>query len=936
VQVEVTGYTSATPSASAATGDTAVATTNATGSFTASLTLRTRGTVMIGAYVAGGPSRDAEAARAIALAPNARVVGVAGSRFLPGRLLQLSGEGWPTGPVTAAVCSPTCGPGALLSADDDGVVDGSLAIPADLGPGSYVVRLTADAVQATTSPFTIAAPTVARTGTERVEPGGSLAVSGSNWPDGAVSVQFCPTIDTCLAAASTIEVGAEGDFAPGASVTVPDAVSAGSSGLLRFTSGVFEAAEFVSLPPPPSIVVSPSSVQVGDEASVLGSGWEPGSVVTLSLARSSTDEPLAASTDVTADSNGAFQADVAVASPLTKRIIARSGSLSASGTILVVEDPVTTVPSAWITAVAGQGTGSFLARPGDQIELRGVAWTGPRTSSQITARLCSDSGSNCSTVLTSALSVDSAGVLTGAVNLPPSLGVGSWGIRVSSGAQTAVAPVGVASSSLPTLEVSESVVPWGRTVTVTGTGWSGLGPLQVRGFVTPTAFGESADAPVSFSSGSFSVTFLIRDKRTTAIGVVANGGASRTPYLARPVEVVVGAGIGQVLGQLNGVTGYARAGNGLSIEGDLWPVDLAVGTIGARFCSGPWSCIEQPTNTLATDGQARLSGTVPLPVGLPTGLSVLELTAGGGAPVQIPFTVLGPPRAATVGELDLGQPLPVTGYDFDPGTIVYIYGLEFGTAGAGFRGMVRPMPTASASLQGTSDPTVTAVVGPDGSFTVDYVVNDPDTITIGVYGGVAGAPPVVGSPPTTTYDVVEAQLDQCVVPDPDPTGEGCSTEQRVSATVIPGSLIQQAQPTGANASATAVDLGQMTVSSTPEVLSGELNSITVTDTRGGQSVWSLTAFLAGLSEPGGGSIAASAVVLTPSCSVNASGSAPGAVAGDPGQNLGTTATLCVKNGDVGLGGSTSGQYVIASPVDLTVPAFQKAGNYTGTIVITLT
>jgi hypothetical protein len=302
----------------------------------------------------------------------------------------------------------------------------------------------------------------------------------------------------------------------------------------------------------------------------------------------------------------------------------------------------------------------------------------------------------------------------------------------------------------------------------------------------------------------------------------------------------------------------------------------------------------------------------------------------------MPLVVLGPPRAAVLDELVIGEPLTVTGQGFDPGTTVYIYGLEFGSGGSGFRGTIRRMPTVSASLQSTTDPTVTATVGPDGSFNVSYLVNDPDTITIGVYGGIAGTPPVVGAPPTTTFDVVTSQQDQCVVPDPDPSGEGCSTSQNVTATVIPGDLVQQAAQSGANPSATAIELGEVTVAATAQTLTGVLNDITVTDTRGGTSVWSLTASLAGFEEPGGGSIDPAALTMSPTCSANSPGSAPGAVAGAPGQDLGSTVTLCTKNGSVGSGGSTSGRYVIASPVALLVPAFQKAGAYTGTLVITLT
>jgi hypothetical protein len=178
----------------------------------------------------------------------------------------------------------------------------------------------------------------------------------------------------------------------------------------------------------------------------------------------------------------------------------------------------------------------------------------------------------------------------------------------------------------------------------------------------------------------------------------------------------------------------------------------------------------------------------------------------------------------------------------------------------------------------------------------------------------------------------------------------CTTDQNVNATVEPGSLSQAASAADSNSSSTAIVLTeddgvsgtfvgaeQVTVGTAPQVMEGALNPVTVTDARGGTAGWSLTAELSGpFVETGGGQMAeADAKLVSVVCAPTAGSATRETGAGG---TLSNAVTLCgVDPGvDDSAGQSGGGQYTISGRFELTVPAFQKAGEYTSTLVITLT
>jgi hypothetical protein len=178
---------------------------------------------------------------------------------------------------------------------------------------------------------------------------------------------------------------------------------------------------------------------------------------------------------------------------------------------------------------------------------------------------------------------------------------------------------------------------------------------------------------------------------------------------------------------------------------------------------------------------------------------------------------------------------------------------------------------------------------------------------------------------------------------------GCVTGQQVTATVIAGSLTQAATRADSNPSSTVIVLTKddgitatysglpaVTVGVAPQVLEGALNPVTVTDVRGGAAGWSLTAALSGpFTEVGTGQISESAASLAPTCT-----ELEGSATQSPGSGgvLSNAVTLCgVDPGiDDSIGQSGGGQYTVRGRLTVTVPPFQKAGEYSSTLVITLT
>ncbi len=109
---------------------------------------------------------------------------------------------------------------------------------------------------------------------------------------------------------------------------------------------------------------------------------------------------------------------------------------------------------------------------------------------------------------------------------------------------------------------------------------------------------------------------------------------------------------------------------------------------------------------------------------------------------------------------------------------------------------------------------------------------------------------------------------------------------------------------------------------------GALPTITVTDTRSGQSGWSLSGSVSGFTS-GAGSFAASALGWAPALANNTVGAAAGAAVAPAAPGLGSSAVLA----SVG-NGHTAGSVDVNAALNLLAPAGTATGSYTSTLTIT--
>ncbi|MFF4584005.1 beta-xylosidase [Streptomyces sp. NPDC001388] len=233
-----------------------------------------------------------------------------------------------------------------------------------------------------------------------------------------------------------------------------------------------------------------------------------------------------------------------------------------------------------------------------------------------------------------------------------------------------------------------------------------------------------------------------------------------------------------------------------------------------------------------------------------------------------------------------GDPVTFTGGGFTPGATVTVAG----RSGSG--------PTADRT-------TVTA--GSSGGISGSLVVNDLTTTGVVAYEGSAWTAEL-GTPPAAY-----------VVIDDTPVPEG---SQRLTATVKAGDL-SMAQ-TGDSVTMSTVDFG----SGDPST--GDLNTVTVKDYRGGPAGWSLTGKVTDFSGPGA-KIDAGKLSWTPACTTKA-GSPSTCQAGSPGVVGGAGATLASSPD----GTLTGGEFTASAGLSLDVPAFTPPGAYAGVLTLTLT
>jgi hypothetical protein len=274
--------------------------------------------------------------------------------------------------------------------------------------------------------------------------------------------------------------------------------------------------------------------------------------------------------------------------------------------------------------------------------------------------------------------------------------------------------------------------------------------------------------------------------------------------------------------------------------------------------------------------------------------------------LDTPCTVISPPAPVSETITATEQPganeraITLAAASGKPGDQVTVTGTKF-------------TPDADITLAGRAGAASTAdkatvKANASGGFTASLTVNDKATTGIVAYEGAAWDDQKGAGP--AAYAVIDDT--------PLPAGS-----QKLSASVKAGTLsMSQA---GDAVEMSTVDFGAGGPST------GDLQTVTVKDFRGGPAGWSLTGKVTDFTGPGGTKIDAGKLGWTPACATKP-GSPSTCAAGSAGPVGSAGATLAsTPNGAV-----TGGEFTVNAEVTLDVPAFSAPGTYSGVLTLTLT
>jgi hypothetical protein len=148
--------------------------------------------------------------------------------------------------------------------------------------------------------------------------------------------------------------------------------------------------------------------------------------------------------------------------------------------------------------------------------------------------------------------------------------------------------------------------------------------------------------------------------------------------------------------------------------------------------------------------------------------------------------------------------------------------------------------------------------------------------------------------------------------------------QKVDGTITAGALtISQA--------ASGIQLSEVGVSADDQTMTGKLNTVTVKDLRGGSAGWTLTGSITDFSSEAGGTIPADNFTWKPKAAKADEKSKGAPVAGSEGV-IGSGATLASVPQTAG---GTGGSFAADADINLKVPAYQSAGDYSATLTLSI-
>ncbi|MFF8715454.1 hypothetical protein ACF07T_29085 [Streptomyces sp. NPDC015184] len=239
----------------------------------------------------------------------------------------------------------------------------------------------------------------------------------------------------------------------------------------------------------------------------------------------------------------------------------------------------------------------------------------------------------------------------------------------------------------------------------------------------------------------------------------------------------------------------------------------------------------------------------------------------------------------------VGSVITVSGRNYNPDRWINVIGLD-------------------AAGTAIDDSAVYVKSGPDGTFAVEFTVIS-DAVTA-VQADEGNDPATVRTAPFTVST--------------GGGGDGTSADQKLSTSVRAGtlSMVQDGD---------TVDFGTTVLGTGSGVQRSRLNRVEVSDARGVNSGWSLTATLTDFTGAGGNTIPAGAVRWTPRCAAQ-NGGVGVPVAGSP-TALGSEAASLCRMGPDGSRPFTGGRFDADADLTLTLPGFTRPGDYGATLTLTL-
>ncbi len=360
------------------------------------------------------------------------------------------------------------------------------------------------------------------------------------------------------------------------------------------------------------------------------------------------------------------------------------------------------------------------------------------------------------------------------------------------------------------------------------------------------------------------------------------------------------------------VTTHARRGNTINLSVSGYAPD---GTATVNLCSTSGDGCQYDLR-IALDGSGAGSGALTLGSPNPTtGSRALRVSDGTASKLQ-PITILANNGSVAVAttEAPAGTAVTVTGTNFDPGSVVKVGGFKVDPSKA--------CPPNCPPVTITSDAPAETTADATGAFSTTFTPTDPATSHIGAIGGGRWdldlpLPSVYGS---SSFSVI---ADGC-------TDDTC-LDYDVEVDILPEGVLAMARDAGSE----TITMGMVGTSAEEQTTDGVLDRVRIVDTRAGTTGWSLVATMSDLEDGNGvgDDIPAENMWWDPTCVKASQSSKSTPVPGSEGTLSSTTAsTLCSAPNAAG---GTGGTFNAGAALELTVPAFQNAGDYAGVLTLTL-